>query len=1155
MVGQIVAFEWRYHARQPVFFAGLLLFFFFGALFGARFAPSSLPVDTPYVVMQTGGFLSLLSIFAVAVFAASAVLRDAEHRMESIVYTMPVTKRDFLLGRFLGVFLTTLTVVAMSSLGMIAVRFTSLVEPERLGAFDLRAHLASFAVLTVPNVLLAAAVMFAIAIATRSALATYSGAVVLYVLYLITAALTNSPIMAASSPGKGGGAAIALLDPFGLSAFFEVTRLWTASLRSTRLIGLQPLLVMNRLLWLGAAAALWMLAFRRFTFQPRGDRSRRKGLVDDAGALDLTVAVPKPRDLRTSRIAPLLSTIRIELRHLVSLPLLALLALWIGLAASEIYSHVADAEYDVALLPATSLILDSVAQPLTIVGLAIVLFFGAEIAWREQRDGVAAIIESTPVAGGVLVAAKVAAIAAMAGVLVVAGILPGLLVQLLRGPEWIDAPAYLSLFASGGLPLVVLGVAMLLIHALSPGKYAGMLFSLLFVIVARQPSLVGLDHPLWSYASLPPLRFTEMAGFGYDAAPFAAFALHWIVVASLLFAAAAILWRGLGTPLRARLRRLSRAPRMALLLPLAASIATGAFLFAHVDDEDRTAWQAEYERTYKPLAARRQPRIAAIDAQFDFFERRVEARARYEIVNASPQPITRIDVAVRRDAARVALRIPGATRRSDARFGMHTFTLARPLAPGARTELHFAGTLLRDRFSTRGDDAIAPNGSFLIAMRLLPTLGYRRSYEIDDPAERRRRGLAPATAAVESDVPSDADDIRLALTVSTPADQIAVAPGRIERTWIEGERRFTHFSEPRMRNYFAIAAARYASKTRSWNGRTIELHYDPAHSANAEAALDIAARSLEDCERNFGPYRPAQLRMAEVPSYWPFGALAMPNTVFLTEHRTLLIDRRDPGRPDLLARRIAHEVAHQWWGYEVAPASAPGGTFLVESFAKYAELMVIERMHGRDAVRRLLDIERDRYLAGRAADPSGEVPLLGVENQAHLYYAKGALVLYAIRDLVGEKRLHQALRTFVAAESQRHGRTVGRDLLPHLRSVATPAEYAQIEEWLGEVVLYDFAVASARRTGEGIEVRVQAGKVRADAIGNETRLPIRDAIDVRILDAAGEVLYEARHAVSGDDVLRIAVRGTPAEVELDPWMLRIDTNLANNVRRVERDGR
>lgn len=1101
MLKNIIAFEWRYHSRQPAFFAASVLFVLMGFTFPLRgFGPANVAMNSPYTVTLTTGFISLMSVFVVAIFAANAVLRDVEHRMDGIVFSTAVEKFDYLFGRFFGAFLATSCVLACATVGQIAARFSPWTE--RVAPFSISTYLVTFGIFTLPNVFVAAVLLFAIAVLTRNALATYSGAVVLYFLYMATAALTNSPLMAASTPGSGGDPSLALLDPFGLSAFFAVTRMWTAATKNVAFVGSQGWILANRAVWIGIGIAICAFVYRTFAFRT-APTTKRRVLRLPSGSTPIFIAV---------------------------------LLLWTGLITTELISDLLSNEYNSARYPSTGLIIETLRQPLEVMGTILLIFFGSELFWRERRYRFDAILNATPASSIRLVGAKAMQLAMMIAALIVTGILPGLVLQLARGPQHINLVAYLSFFASGGIPLFTFAIAVLLINALSPNKYAGMVFSIVFLILTRQPSLIGLDHPLWRYSETPRLPYSEVSGFGYELVPFAVFALHWLLVASLLFFIATAFWRA---------RR--EVPKVAIAISLLLAIGSTVFLATRINTEDVNAFRAEYEKTYSRIATLPQPRITALDIDVDLYGRRANVRGSYEVFNASRTPISRVFVSVRRDARNVALRMRDARVTHDPRFNMYELTLAQPLQPGARATLQFESTFARDFLDLDADDALQPNGTFLMNMRILPAIGYRRTYEIEDPRERQKRGLPVRRELIEGDVPVLAEDVRFAATISTPLDQSAVAPGVIERTWTKGDRRYTRFTQDRMRNFFAIASARYAKQSLG----NIELYFDPKHGVNAQATLDAAAKALEYCRANFGPYHASQLRMAEVPSSANFGAVAMSNSLFLTEHRTLLIDRRDDRRPDLLGRRIAHEVGHQWWGYEVAPGSSPGGTFIVESLAKYTELMVMETMHGRERTRELLEVDRDRYLAGRGRDTNDEVPLLRVGNQSHIYYGKGAMVLYAIRDLLGESTLNGALRAFVAEQVPRHGLTRATELLPHLRRVATDEQYALIEQWLNDIVLYDFTIESARVTNGVVTMHVLAKKTHADGEGNERPLPIAEAIDIRILDANGEPLYERKHVLDGDDVLTIPVKGAARFVEVDPWLLRIDTKLEDNRARVE----
>ena len=71
MLSDLVRFEWRFHAGQATFAAAAAVFLLFGfALTASGFGPDNLPVNSPYLVMESLGFLSLLSVFAAAAFVS-----------------------------------------------------------------------------------------------------------------------------------------------------------------------------------------------------------------------------------------------------------------------------------------------------------------------------------------------------------------------------------------------------------------------------------------------------------------------------------------------------------------------------------------------------------------------------------------------------------------------------------------------------------------------------------------------------------------------------------------------------------------------------------------------------------------------------------------------------------------------------------------------------------------------------------------------------------------------------------------------------------------------------------------------------------------------------------------------------------------------------
>ncbi len=1173
MLREIVRFEWRYHSRQVAFLAASLLFLLLGfTLSVTRFGPDNVAVNSPYLVMEAFGLMSLIALIAAGIFAANAVLRDDDCQMSAIVYTTPVGKLSFLLGRFGGAFLTTLTTVACAGLGMAAGALMPWLPPERAAAMDARPYLAAFGAITLPNVLFATALLFAVAVLTRNAIATHSAAAVLYILYFVCSALAGSPLMAGSRPGGGGGTLPSLLDPFALTAFFDATRYWTAAEKNARFIPLDGALLLNRGIWIAAALGILAIACRGFSFRMRGAaipaRDRRAGPRQDPPRESRAWSdLPSIRPAGTSWLATYRARARLELRALLTKSTLLLLLLWLGWAVSEIYADVLTGEYNSTSYPATSLVLAALRTPATLLGTILILYYGAELFWREQRSRMASIVDSTPVSGSVMIAAKWTALAALLGTMLFGGAAAGIALQISRGYFHFQPLLYLSFFYFAGAPLLLYAAASLFIHALSPGKYAGMIFFVLFLIVSRRAADLGLEHDLWRFGAAPSAPYSELNGFGHYAVPFHGFMLHWTVLSLLLATLAAALWRRIAAPLRERLRLLAR-PGLTACALAAAFVITGGWIFyetnvahAYVTANEMSGWQADYEKTYKRIETMPRPRILAVDGEVDLYPagQRYRVAGRYALVNDSAQPIASVYVAARREARLAALSIPSARQAAkDDRFGMHRFDFQPPLAPGARAELRFDLSFAAGGFASgQQDDAVVENGTFLMNLRAFPTLGYRGSYELSDPRERRKRGLSGASAAtLEEDgargaVEASVDEwIDLHLTVSTAGDQIAVAPGRLERSWRQGARRwFRYRTDAPILNRFAITSGRYAVAKRRQGAVGIELYYHPDHAANVEHMLDTAAASLDVMQSRFGPYPHQQLRIVEIPSYWPMAGYALPETVYVREDRGFLTDARDPDRPDLVARRVAHEVAHQWFGHRVHAANVEGASVIVESLAKYSELLVVERMRGREQVRQLLEIELDQYLSGRAGETYAEVPLYKVDNQPYLFYNKAAVVLFAIRDLLGQEAMDRAIRAMM-----REPRPTSADLVRHLLAVADAGQGALIDQWTREIVLYDLRVedAKTRRRADGrydVIVRIAAGKNRVDGRGDEQPIAFDEPVEIAVATDT-KVLESRRHALRrGMNEIALIVDARPSSVTVDPWITRIDRNPADNVKR------
>jgi len=1181
----IAAFEWRTTTRRLPFAATALLMALTGfGLSATAFGPAELRLNGAWSVAYSTGFLALASVFAATLLAAPALLRDVEHRMTEIVFSTAVTKRAYLLGRFAGALLATATVVLLGVAGLAAGAILVPHDPARLAPFDALPYLWAFLVLALPAVLLVSAFLFAVAAVTRSTPATYVAGVLLYLLYFVAALLADSPLLAGSGPQSAEAASLAaLLDPFGLSAFLAETRYWTVAERNERLIPLAGTFLTSRLLCLGAAVAALAFAGRRFAFRVVAAPAR--GTVDGpAPAGEAPSRVPPPA-VTAPGLPALGSAIRVELSALLrSGPLAALFALWIGYLAIETVQTFRSRELGTALVPTAGHLVTEVATSLNALGVLFLVFFAAEVAFRERLARVSEVVDATPASSALFLVAKLAALSAVLAALAATGLGTGLAVQAAVGHFAFEPLAWASLLGISVLPLVLLAVLVLLIQALVPNRHVGLVLSLAAIAFLHRGALGGPDHPLLRYAYAPRFSWSDFSGFSPRAESYAWFLAWWTSVALLVGLLAWGLWpRGTDARLARRLAALrarwGRSGRRAALGAAALALAIGGLAFRGTNvtnrwesEDDLLAWKAAYETTYRPRIAAAQPVAAHLDADLDLEPagRRLRVRGRSRLENRSAEAIGSVWVAVRRDVRVAALTLGGAAPSEvDETFATRRFALPRPMAPGASLDLAFDLLLERRAPSARGGDLdVVPNGSYVLGLAALPSVGYRRSWEIADPGERRRAGLPERGEEddPDADLPEAPDRMTFDVRVTTPSDQLAVAPGVLVSSAVADGRRTTRFRAERpVRSFFAFASARYDVERVRHGGIDVEVYAHPSHRRNVGRILEAATAALDHGVARYGPYPFPQLRIAEVPdASLNAGGFALPGVVFLAERRGVLIDAEAPGRVDLLAKRVAHEVSHQWWGHQLDPADGPGATALVESLARHTELRVLKALRGAAALRPVLDFELERYLSGRTA--GGEVPLVDVGRQPWLYYAKGSLAMAALSEIAGEEAVDRALGELLANANATGRPPSSRDLLARLLAVTPAADRPLVEEWWTRAVLHDvrLSAATARREPDGrfrVDVALEARSVETTGDG-ERDVPFDADVEVAVLPAgsgrgAGVTtpLHSARHRVRGSTRLSILVEGRPGEVVVDPRRLLLDRDRADDSRDVEDEPR
>jgi len=1193
MFKSVAAFELRYQLKSPAFWVTFAIFLL---LTFAATASDNVQIgsggnvwkNSPYAIAQTLMVMTVFSVFILTAFVANVVVRDDETGFGPIIHSTRLSRFDYLFGRFTGALFAGCLLFLSAPLGMILGAAMPWLDPEVLGPFNLWHYAYVYLLLCVPTLFVTGAGFFAIATATRSMMWTYVGVIVFLVLYLVATGLLSRPEFINT---------VALVDPFGLGAYDQATRYWTAAERNTLIPEFAGYILWNRALWVSVAFALLGLAWAIYSRAATGGRMAAARAPDktddDAPAIAARAAATPAVKAKPSGDAgwsQLWALARFDMAAAIRSPAFIVL-LGIGFVNALASLWYADERYGNTIHPVTRIMIEALQGAFTIIPLIIAIYYAGELVWRDRERRMHEIIDSTPAPDWAFVLPKILSISIVLFSTLAASVAAAIVVQLLKGHFDLEVGKYLVWYVLPTTVSVVLfAVLAIFMQTLVSHKSFGWMLMLLFVVGQTTVDRLGFEHNLYQYAGNPGTPLSDMNGQG-DFGRFAWwFRAYWSAAAVLLAVLAYALWRrGIGAPLKTRLAQLPRklrgTPGLVAAASVVAMIGLGGWIYYNTNIVNeyttklgRERDQAEYEKALIGYENVPQPRISDVTLDVALYpsEPRAVTRGTYVIQNRTGKPLDEVHVRWLKPLQMTKLDVEGAKLRQE-HIGQdyRIYRFDRPMAPLEVRRITFE--TLREQKGFRNSDnehRIVDNGTFLDNTEITPMLGMSREGLLQDRAKRRKHGLPPELrpakledegARAFSGLRHDSDWVNSDITVSTTADQIAIAPGYRESDTVEGGRRTVRYrSDAPINNFFSVQSARYEVAKDRWKNVELAVYYDPAHRYNIERMHAAMKASLEYFTAQFSPFQFRQVRILEFPDYASF-AQSFANTIPYSEGIGFVADYRDPEKIDMVTYVTAHEVGHQWWGHQVISADQQGGTFIVESLAQYSALMVMEQMYGPEQIRKFLKYELDRYLRSRGGEVLEELPLVRVENQPYIHYQKGGLALYLLKDQIGADKVNEALRGLIAEFAFKPAPYANpKDLIKRFRAVAGPEHQQLITDLFEKITLYDVKVtdAKAKRRTDGrwdVTLEVDARKLHADGRGKETEAPLVEMFDVGAFtvepgrkgyDRSSVLAVKRMPVHSGKQTLTIVTDKEPNYAGVDPFNKWIDRNSDDNVREV-----
>ncbi|UYZ57706.1 ABC transporter permease/M1 family aminopeptidase [Hymenobacter latericus] len=1205
MFGEIFRFELRYRLKRPatyiyfglMFLMAFLLMLALGGLFGGGIvvgdaAGGKVLANSPYQINWLLTAISMFGVFVTSAIMGTPVFRDFEHRTHSLYYTAPISKLGYLGGRFLGSFVVLLLVFAGAGLGAWLATYWPGLDEAKIGPNHAAAYLQPYLTIIIPNLLFTGAIFFTGATLTRSALAVYLGGIGFFVLYSISQTLQQD---------IDNDTLQNLLDPMGGGAVYLTQRYWTVAERNAMLLPWSDYLVQNRLLWM--AISLLMLAACYFVFRFSFANASASGPRPKAGALGVADA---PKGLQLPRITPRFTAglAWAQFGRLLRLEFLSTVrsVYFMGIAgAGVLFLVIAGMQvgqmFGTNTYPVTPVVVQVLGGSFSLFMLIIITFYSGELVWRERDSQIHQIYDAMPMPGWVPFSAKLGALMLIQVVLLVVVLVCGVTLQTFKGYFNYEIDVYLKeLFGFQLLDFWIMCVLAMLVQVLCNNKYMGHFIMILYYAFNLFKGQLGLEHNLYSFNSDPGVRYSAMNGYGHFVWPYFAFKLYWGAFAVLLALASSLLWPR-GTETRFSWRWAQARSSMSPALRGVAGVALlvfagmGGYIFynTNVLNEYRTSdeteeLQAQYEREFKRFEKRPQPRITAVNIEADIYpaERDVHFKGTYWLLNREKVAIDSVQLLHESDAEvkRLELARP-AKEVLNKKLGEVVYRIVRlqqPLQPGDSVQLHFDMAYTNPGFRNRGSNtSMVYNGTF-VGTQLLPHIGYQDGLELGDDDLRKDQGLQPkprmasvhdSAARMNTYISNEADWIRFETTVSTSPDQIAIAPGYLQKEWTKDGRRYFHYKmDAPILNFYSFLSARYAVYKDKWKDIPIEIYYQPGHEYNLKRMVKGVQKGLEYYTANFGPYQHRQVRILEFPGYSSF-AQAFPNTIPFSESIGFVahVDSTDPKDIDYPLYVTAHEVAHQWFAHQIIGGNVQGGTLMSETLSQYSALMVMKHIYGEEKMKKFLKYELNSYLTGRTTERKKEVPLYLVENQPYIHYRKGSVVMYALQDYLGEKAVNAAIKEYRDKVAyQRAPYTTSVEFLGYIRKHTPDSLQYLVTDLFERITLYENKVDSAsyRKLPNGqykVQFTVNTKKLYADSLGNETPdLKARDFIDVGVITRKKgkdgkyqdvPMLLEKRRLVPGLNRLEFTVPQKPDRVGIDPFNKLIDRNPDDNVKAPE----
>lgn len=1137
---------------------------------------SNIYKNAPYQTETFYVIMSILCLLMTTSFMNATANRDFQYGMQQFVFSSPVKKRDYFFGKFIGATIISVIPMIGLSIGTLIAPFFAVLfnwsPAERYGEVYWSAHLHGLLSFGIPNVIISGVLLFSLAIIFRSTIISFVGSMLLLVFYIVSKQFTED---------IHNEWIANLLDPFGVRPFNIMSKYMTPDEKNFHVITLSGDLLINRLVWLGITLLILLLVYSRFSFNSKNEKVAKLKLKKTTPQPILTSNFNKqPTKAGVFSWNGFIHLVKFETKTIIKNPVFIIIMV-IGLILLIVNLCTLTSSFGTTRYPVTYIVVDNIEDAYFLFMIGFITFYTGVLVWKERDAKLNEIQDATPIKTGMLFASKVIAIMIAISIVLVCSILLGMLAQTAYGYSRYELVVYVkSLLVIRLAGYLFLTVLSLLFHYLINNRYIAYFAFVAFIMVNLFIwSLMEISTNMLSFGSRPNITYSDMNGFGPFVPGTVWFTIYWLLF-SLILCYVIVLFYTRGKEEQFRYRWNNAKVRfgenkIGIFVSILLFVLCGSFVFYNTqilntynDSKSKETAAVDYEKAYKKFENLVQPRFYKMNYNIDIMpeQRSVIISVAAWAHNISDTPINELHFTMP-DLDSIKLNVPGAKLQSnDKRLHYRIYKLDKPLAKNDSIKIGINVWQFSRGFENEVSlTELTQNGTFFNNQSFLPSFGYNNGMEISDKNKRAELKLPKRIRMPKLDdnnrvarsntyISNDSDWVNVTTTISTSSDQIAIAPGSLIKSWnANGRKYFQYQLDQKALNFYSFISAKYEVARKKWNGIDLEVYYDKQHAYNVPNMLNSMQKSLEYYTKNFGPYYQKQCRIIEFPRYQNF-AQAFPGTMPYSESIGFINDQREVTKDDIdmVFYVVAHEMGHQYWAHQVCGANMQGSEMMSEGFAQYSALMVMEKEYGKDKMKKFLQYEMDDYLNGRSLESEGENPLMKTENQQYIHYNKASVVMYYLKEMVGEKNVNSAMQNLITEYAYKNP--------PYATSNAAIAEFRKvtpdslkylISDMFENITLFSNRMLETtyKKTTAGYEVtmKITCEKFRSDALGKEQQIAVGDYIDIGIFAAPendknlGKVLFYKRMKITKkDNTFKFTTKELPYQAGIDPYNYLID---------------